>query len=199
LNGPLFTNSLPVLPLVSFHQQVKKVFLRHNKNTTKGGETMRYLRITALTLIVALTLLMAGCNLFSEDRTRPAPVRPNQNQTQKKMNNTTKNPQSPTKNIPGTESLSEEDLLKQISTIEQAVKKKDWDTANREGNELGVKMARYRPDEPDGKSLREMTAFDLIYTKLQTNLKTKNQDGCLSDLQNLRKEMKKLNKTSNGG
>jgi len=156
---------------------------------------MRYLKVTALSLVLALALLTAGCNLFSEDRTRQAPVRPNQNQT----DNTTKNQHSSTKNIPGTESLSEEDLLKQISTVEQAVKKKDWDTANREGNKLGVDMARYRPDDPDGKSLRDMTAFNLNYTKLQANLKTKNQDGCLTDLKNLREEMKKLNKSKNGG
>lgn len=152
---------------------------------------MRYSKIIALTSVLALILLITGCNLLSEDRTRPAPVRPN---TQNRTNNTTKNQQSPTKNIPGTQSLTEEDLLKQISTIEQAVKEKDWKAANREGNELGVDMARYRPDDPDGKSLRDTTSFNLIYTKLQANLKTKNQAGCLEDLKNLRNEMKKLNK-----
>lgn len=148
---------------------------------------MRHLKIWFTILIITFTLALTGCNLFPQDRTRPAPIRP----TPIPSPLTTK---SPTKNIPGAKSLSEKDLLNRIATVEKAVKANNWDKANSEGNGLGLDMARYRPDAPDGKSLRDMSRFDVIYTKLQANLKIKNKAGCLKDLLNLRNAMKSLKK-----
>jgi hypothetical protein len=146
---------------------------------------MRHLKIGIMFLSILLTLAFAGCNLFpQEDRARPAPVRPKQ----------TPSPTAPTKDLPGTKALSEKDLLGRITSIEKAVKANKWKKANSAGNQLGLDMARYRPDAPSGKSLRDISRFDAIYTKLQANLKTKNKAGCLKDLKNMRSAMKGLKK-----
>lgn len=150
---------------------------------------MRYFKIGIMVLLITFTLALTGCNLFPEQKTRPAPVRPTPSPAP-----STKN--APTKNIPGAKSLSEKSLLNRINAVESAVKENNWTKANSEGNTLGLDMTRYRPDAPNGKSLRDMSRFDVIYTKLQADLKTKNKSGCLKDLTNLRNAMKSLNKKS---
>lgn len=145
---------------------------------------MQKVKMVMLIFLISFGLVSGGCNLTPNNRTRPAPIRPTPTPKQK---------MAPTKNISGIDALSEKDLLKKVSQVEDAVKKGNWDTANRRTNELGADMARYRPNK-DGKSLRDMSEFDLIYAKLQGNVKTKNKQACLKNTQNLRNELKDLKK-----
>lgn len=139
---------------------------------------MRNVKILSLTVLISLSATVCGCNLFPGNRTtRPAPIRP-----------------TPTKNMQSLKAISENDLLKRVSSIEQAVKKNSWSTANSNTNNLGVDMARLRPTKSDGKSLRDMTRFNLIYSKLQADVKTKNKSGCLRDTKNLRNALQDLKK-----
>jgi hypothetical protein len=148
---------------------------------------MRHLKIGTTILLLTFSLTFAGCNLFPQRNTRPAPIRPNPTVSPSATN-------APTKNIPGTTSLTEKDLTKRINTVETAVKEGNWTKANKDGDKLGLDMTRYRPNAPNGKSLRDMSRFDVIYTKLQGDLKTKNKTGCMKDLTNLRNAMKDLKK-----
>jgi hypothetical protein len=148
---------------------------------------MRQFKKGIISLLVAFTLIVSGCNLFPQQRTRPAPARPTPTSSPFAKD-------SSPRNFSHAKSLSEKDLMDQINSVEKAVKENNWNKANRDGDVLGLDMTRYRPDAPDGKSLRDLSRFDVIFTKLQANLKTKNKAGCIRDLNNLREELKGLKK-----
>lgn len=150
---------------------------------------MKFFKSSVVIFIVSSLLALTGCDLFRQnDTTRPAPVRPNPSPSPQID-------QAPTKNTPGINSLSEEDLMQTLSDLEKAAKGGNWDRANRNADTLGIDMARYRPDRPDGKSLRDMTEFNVIYTKLQADVKTRNKEATLKDIQNLKRSLNDLNKT----
>lgn len=150
---------------------------------------MKFFKSGTVIFLVASLFALTGCDLFRQDNTtRPAPVRPTPAPAPRL------NP-APTKNTPGINSLSEEELMRTLSQLEAAVKDDNWDEANRTADTLGIDMARYRPDRPDGKSLRDISEFNVIYTKLQADVKTRNKQATLNDIQNLKRSLTDLNKT----
>jgi hypothetical protein len=103
---------------------------------------------------------------------------------------------APTKRTKGLTSITEKQLVDRITRINQAASKGNWAIANRETNTLGLEMRRFRPTTSKGKSLREMASFDVIYTKLQADVKTKNKNAVIQDTRRLKTALSGLKKTA---
>ncbi len=140
------------------------------------------LGVWLLVLIVAIT----GCNWFTGNQTRPAPVRP------RVTSPTPKTSPVPTKNIPGTTAITEKHLYNRLNRIESAAKKRNWPICNRETNLLGTDMTRYRPSSHRGKSLKNIAAFDATYAKLQANVKSRNHPAVVRDVNKLRDDLRRI-------
>ncbi|HOJ77006.1 MAG TPA: DUF4363 family protein [Bacillota bacterium] len=139
---------------------------------------MKSIKWFLITALLSLSLLLVGCNMFQE-RTRPAPVRPQpapKKQTQ----------QPPTKEIRGLKSISKAEFLERVNQTEKAIKVGNWNKANQETNRLGADMARYRPKSPNGQTLKEISKFNIIYSKLQANVKARNRKQALNNIRSLR-------------
>lgn len=139
---------------------------------------MKLLRWFLLVTLFSLSVLLVGCDMFQE-RTRPAPVRPQP--TPKKQIQP-----APTKDIRGLKSISKADFLEQVNQTEKAIKAGNWNKANQETNRLGADMARYRPKNPNGQSLKEISKFNIIYSKLQANVKAHKRVQALNNIRSLR-------------
>ncbi len=149
---------------------------------------MRYSKRFLMVLVVAiLSLSFAGCNWFTpQKKSRPAPPRiasPRPTGTIRPMTTPGK--------APGLTSLTQQDLIRRLDTIEKAARSGDWAVANRETNSLGLDMGRVRPTKAKGKSIREMANFDTLYVKLQASVKVKNKNATLSDVKKLKDALKK--------
>ncbi|MGE5581788.1 MAG: hypothetical protein ACM3X9_04535 [Bacillota bacterium] len=146
--------------------------------------------------LLIFSLAVNGCTLFpSSNKTRPAPTRPKTTSPVKYK--TPKVRPAPTKRTPGVSALTEKDINDRLSRIDAAVKRGDWSGANRETNALGIDMARYRPTGAKGRTLRDTANFNVMYTRLQADVKTKNKTACEKDVRNLQDTMKSI-RTSSG-
>ncbi|MGE5604955.1 MAG: hypothetical protein ACM3YE_04600 [Bacteroidota bacterium] len=137
-------------------------------------------------LMLVLSIAVIGCNWFTDNQTRPAPVRPRNPTPTRNIN------PAPTKRTPGASALTEKQLLDRINRIEAAAKKGDWSVCNRETNLLGVDMTRYRPSTTNGKSLRNIGTFDAAYAKLQADAKSKNRPAVIRNCDKLRDDLKRI-------
>lgn len=135
--------------------------------------------------LLVLIIAVAGCNWFTGNQTRPAPMRP-------RITPTPRTSPAPTKKIPGTTTLTEKQLHDRLNRIETASKKGDWATCNRETNLLGTDMTRYRPSSNKGKSLKNIATFDATYAKLQADTKSKNHPAVVKDVNKLRDDLKRI-------
>lgn len=136
--------------------------------------------------MIVLSTAFTGCNWFTDNETRPAPVRPRVPTPTRNIN------PAPTKRTPGASALTEKQLLDRIQRIETAAKKKDWSVCNRETNLLGADMTRYRPSTTDGKALRNIATFDTTYTKLQADAKSKNRPAVIRNCDKLRDDLRRI-------
>lgn len=137
-------------------------------------------------MMLVLSSNLTGCNWFTDNQTRPAPVRPRTPAPTRNIR------QAPTKKTPGASALTEKQLLDRINRIEEAAKKEDWSVCNRETNLLGVDMTRYRPSTSNGKSLRNIATFDAAYAKLQADAKSKNRPAVIRNCDKLRDDLKRI-------
>lgn len=136
--------------------------------------------------LLVLILSIAGCNWFTDNQTRPAPVRPRVPTPTRNVN------PAPTKRVPGTTALTEKQLQDRLDRIETAAKKGDWSVCNRETNLFGVDMTRYRPSSTNGKSLKNIATFNTAYAKLQADAKSKNRPAVIRDLDKIRDDLKRI-------
>jgi hypothetical protein len=88
---------------------------------------------------------------------------------------------APTKRTPVVSSLTEKDITHRLTKMDDSLKKGDWTTVNNETNALGGDMMRFRPTGAKGKTLRETANFDVMYTKLQADVKTKNKTAVMKE------------------
>lgn len=137
-------------------------------------------------LMLVFSIAVTGCNWFTDNQNRPAPVRPRNPTPTRNIR------QAPTKKTPGASALTEKQLLDRIDRIEAAARKGDWSVCNRETNLLGVDMTRYRPSTTDGKSLRNISTFDAAYAKLQADAKSKNRPAVIRNCDKLRDDLKRI-------
>lgn len=137
-------------------------------------------------LMLVFSIAVTGCNWFTDNQNRPAPVRPRNPTPTRNIR------QAPTKRTPGASALTEKQLLDRIDRIEAAAKKGDWSVCNRETNLLGVDMTRYRPSTTDGKSLMNISTFDAAYAKLQADAKSKNRSAVIKNCDKLRDDLKRI-------
>lgn len=129
--------------------------------------------------LLIFSIIINGCTLFpSSNKTRPAPTRP-------KMT-------SPTKRTPAVSSMTEKDITNRLTKIEDSLNKGDWSKVNSETNSLGGDMMRFQPTESKGKSLRNTANFDVMYTKLQADVKTKNKTAVSKDVRSIKDAMKNI-------
>lgn len=145
---------------------------------------MKLKRILLGAWLLVSIIAISGCNWFTGNQTRPAPVRPRVT--------IPKTSPTPTKKIPGATALTEKQLQDRLSRIETAAKKDDWSVCNRETNLLGTDMTRYRPSSSNGKSLKNIATFDTTYAKLQADAKTKNRPAVVKDVNKLRDDLKRI-------
>ncbi len=138
-------------------------------------------------------LVLGGCNMFPNNQTRPAPVRPRVTITPSPTPNMKS---TPTKRIKGLTSITENQLTSRVAKIEQAITKGNWSVANKETNTLGLEMAKFRPASAKGKTLKELADFDSIYAKLQADVKVNNKTAALQDIKRLRTALQELKKTA---
>ncbi len=146
---------------------------------------MNFKKVLLSVVMLVLSISITGCNWFTDNQTRPAPVRP-------RVTPTPKVSPVPTKKTPGASALTERQLMDRIDRIEAAAKKGDWSVCNRETNLLGVDMTRYRPSSSNGKSLRNIATFDGAYAKLQADAKSKNRPGVIRNCDKLRDDLKRI-------
>jgi len=88
--------------------------------------------------------------------------------------------------------MTEKNITNRLTKIEGSLKKDDWSIANSETNKLGGDMMRFRPTGPKGKSLRETANFNVMYTKLQADIKTKNKTAAMGDVRSIKDSMKSI-------
>lgn len=152
--------------------------------------------------LVLFSLIINGCTWFPNNRTRPAPVRPNSPSPTNRITTPLITPSpdrantAPTKRIPGMSSITEKTLLSRISKIDKAAKEGNWTLANRETNTLGIEMARFSPPSAKGKALRDLANFNALYVKLQADVKTRNKTAVTQDTKKLRVAMQNFNRVS---
>jgi hypothetical protein len=145
--------------------------------------------------LLIISLAFNGCTLFpSTNKTRPAPTRPKLTSPAKKAPTGKVRP-APTKRTPLASGLTEKDITNRLNKIESSLKKGDWTAVNSETNTLGGDMMRFRPTGTTGKSLRETANFNVMYTKLQADVKTKNNTAVLGDIRSIRNAMKNVKST----
>ena len=191
------------LSCLGSQQQTGLQFL--TKKISGGGEKMRSVFITGVSVLV-LSLIIGGCSLFpSNKQTRPAPVRPKLSTPNRVtpsptpgMPNTLnkKVRPAPTKRIKGVASITEKHLMDRLIRIEESLTKGNWSMANREVNSFGLDMAKYQPTHGKVKSLPKMGNFDVIYGKLQTEIKAKNKTAALRDTRRLMELLKTTKKSA---
>ncbi len=129
--------------------------------------------------LLIFSIIINGCTLFpSSNKSRPAPTRP-------KMT-------SPTKRTPAVSSMTERDITNRLTKIEDSLSKGDWSKVNSETNSLGGDMMRFQPTGSKGKSLRNTANFDVMYTKLQADVKTKNKTAVSKDVRSIKDAMKNI-------
>ncbi len=129
--------------------------------------------------LLIFSIMINGCTLFpSSNKSRPAPTRP-------KMT-------SPTKRTPAVSSMTERDITNRLTKIEDSLNKGDWSKVNSETNSLGGDMMRFQPTGSKGKSLRNTANFDVMYTKLQADVKTKNKTAVSKDVRSIKDAMKNI-------
>lgn len=156
---------------------------------------MRVLKIFLGIWLLIFSLAFNGCTLFpSSNKTRPAPTRPKVTSPAKKAPSNQVRP-APTKRTPAVSSMTEKDITNRLTKIEDSLKKGDWSAVNGETNSLGGDMMRFRPTGTKGKSLRETANFNVMYTKLQADVKTKNKTAAMGDVRSIKNAMKNV-KTS---
>ncbi len=157
---------------------------------------MRAPKIIIGVWLVIFSLAVSGCNLLpnNNNNTRPAPTRPKVT-TPKKSPMKTPTPKvrpAPTKRTPGLAAITEKHILDRLTKIESSIKTGTWSTANKETNRLGMDMTKFRPTGSKGKSLRETANFNVMYAKLQADVKTKNKTASLKDVRSIRDAMKNV-------
>lgn len=165
---------------------------------------MRHYKGILLTAGLTMLMVLNGCTLFPENNINPAPAR-TPKMTPSMMKKTpmpTKTPmRTPTPKMmpngtpmksPMLTLVSEKDLLNRIARIQNAVNKGDWTLANQETNALGLDMTRFSPTGKNAQDLLKIATFNTIYTKLQADVKLKNKKMVLNDLENLKKELRKM-------
>ncbi len=136
--------------------------------------------------MIFISAAFTSCNWFTDNQTRPAPVRP-------RVPTPTRNiSPAPTKETPGASALTEKQLMDRINRIETAAKKENWSVCNRETNLLGIDMTRYRPSSTNGKSLRNIATFDTAYAKLQADAKSKNRPAVIRDVNKLKDDLRRI-------
>ncbi len=169
---------------------------------------MRISKVILLVIgVLVFSLVIGGCNLFPNNKTRPAPVRPRNISNVKPVRITPKpisrtpginqrTRTAPSKRIQGLSGISERSLLDRVTRIEQAASRGNWSLANRETNTLGLEMSRFRPTHSKGKALREIANFDAIYAKLQADTRLKNRDAVIRDTRSLKAALSDMKKTA---
>ncbi len=136
-------------------------------------------KIFLATWLLIFSIMINGCTLFpNSNKSRPAPTRP-------KMT-------SPTKRTPAVSGMTEKDITNRLTRIENSLNKGDWSKVNSETNSLGGDMMRFQPTGSKGKSLRNTANFDVMYTKLQADVKTKNKTAVSKDVRSIKDAMKNI-------
>jgi hypothetical protein len=153
---------------------------------------VRVLKIFLGIWLLIFSLAFSGCSLFpSNNKTRPAPTRPKVT-TPTRRAPTNKVRPAPTKRTPVASSMTEKDITNRLTKVEESLNKNNWSTANSETNKLGGDMMRFRPTGAKGKNLRETANFDVMYTKLQADVKTKNKTAVMGDIRSIKNAMKNI-------
>lgn len=149
---------------------------------------MRVQKFLIVLCVILFTLAFGGCN--TTNKTRPAPTRHKITAPTKKVR------PAPTKRTPGLATMTDKQIADRISKIETAVKSGNWSAATRETDTLGIDMTKFRPAAAKGKSLREMTSFSALYTRLQADIRMKNKTGAMNDLKRFKEQLPTVSKTS---
>jgi hypothetical protein len=154
---------------------------------------MRASKIFLAIWVLIFSIMLNGCTLFpSSNKTRPAPTRPKATSpVPQAPTNKTVRP-APTKRTPVVSSMTEKDITNRLTKIDDSLNKGDWAKVNSETNTLGGDMMRFQPTGSKGKSLRDTANFNVMYTKLQADAKTKNKAGVTNDIHSIKKAMKDL-------
>lgn len=161
-------------------------------------------------------LVANGCALFPNNNqnqdqpVRPGPVRPRSTPRVSPVRTPMRTPMMTPAGSPmmspatdmkrqtGVSGVSEKTLTDRLNQIEKSVQQGNWQEANSETNRLGLDMGRYQPGNPElkGKKLNQIARFDLLYGRLQVDVKGKNKTATLRDLQDLRDALQELRQAS---
>jgi hypothetical protein len=158
---------------------------------------MRASKIFLAIWLLIFSVMINGCTLFpSSNKSRPAPTRPRMTSPTKRAPTNKAVRPAPTKRTPAVSSMTEKDITNRLTKIDDSLKKGDWAKANSETNTLGGDMMRFRPTGTKGKSLRETANFNVMYTKLQADVKTKNKTAVSNDIRSIKDAMKNIKPTA---
>jgi hypothetical protein len=143
--------------------------------------------------LLIFSIMINGCTLFpSSNKSRPAPTRPRMTSPTKRAPTNKMVRPAPTKRTPAVSGMTEKDITNRLTKIENSLNKGDWSKVNSETNSLGGDMMRFQPTGSKGKSLRNTANFDVMYTKLQADVKTKNKTAVSKDVRSIKDAMKNI-------
>ena len=154
---------------------------------------MRASKLFLAIWLLIFSVFINGCSLFpSSNKSRPAPTRPKVTSPTKRAPTNKAVRPAPTKRTPAVSSMTEKDITNRMTKIEGSLNKGDWSKVNSETNSLGGDMMRFRPTGPKGKSLRDTANFNVMYAKLQADVKTKNKTAVSRDVRSIKDAMKNI-------
>ncbi|MDI7246381.1 MAG: DUF4363 family protein [Bacillota bacterium] len=155
----------------------------NNDNAMRGGGNNRGGRVnTSAWIIGALVVIIAVFAGLRYARvpapSRPAPTRPAPTQPAPTP--------TPTRPAPTAPAATTADLERDLTRVEDAVRRKDWAAADRESTKLRTTWESLRSRVTSTNTTKDVTAFDARMDKLRADIKAKNEAGARADITELK-------------
>ncbi len=131
--------------------------------------------IGALVVIIAVFAGLRYARVPAPPRpapTRPAPTKPA--------------PAPPTRPAPTAPAATTTDLERDLTRVEEAVRRKDWAAADRESAKLRTTWESLRPRVTSTNTTKDVSTFDARVDKLRADIKAKNEAGAKADVTELK-------------
>ncbi|MGE5585301.1 MAG: DUF4363 family protein [Bacillota bacterium] len=155
----------------------------NNDNAMRGGGNNRGGRVnTSAWIIGALVVIIAVFAGLRYARvpapSRPAPTRPAPTQPAPTP--------TPTRPAPTAPAATTSDLERDLTRVEDAVRRKDWAAADRESTKLRTTWESLRSRVTSTNTTKDVAAFDARMDKLRADIKAKNEAGARADITELK-------------
>ncbi len=159
---------------------------RNGDNAGRGGNNRGGRVNTTAWIIGALVVIIAvfaGLRYARVPAPRPAPTRPAP--TRPAPTPTPTRP-APTRPAPTAPAATVTDLERDLTRVEDAVRRKDWAAADRESSRLRTTWESLRPRVTSTNTTKDVTTFDARVDKLRADIRAKNEAGARADITELK-------------